>query len=161
MPIVANELKYFESSNGNLGGAVGVTEIVDNTLHNLFDLVTTAEAAAGSISYRCIYVKNENATLTLANTVLFIQADTPNTDSSIEIAIGTSVINGSELSIVDENTAPVGPVFTGAVGSDFGPSIGDLPADSTQAIWIKRIIIADSNSALNDTAIISMQGDTA
>ena len=65
MPIIASELKYFESTN-NLGGSFVATEILDNTLHNLFDVVETIESEAGAINYRCIYVKNTNLTLTLA-----------------------------------------------------------------------------------------------
>lgn len=160
MPIAADELKYFESTDG-LGGAFVPVEVPNGTLHNLFDPVVTDEALLGDISYRCIYLKNSNLTLTLSNALVFILADSVNTQSHIEIGLGTSAINGSEQTIPDEYTAPVDVVFSADVGDALGLLIGDMPADSSKALWIKRVIDPNSNAIANDNATVAMQGDTA
>jgi len=160
MPIVANELKYYESTN-NLGGAFVATEIVDNVLHNLFDVVESSEAEVGAVNYRCIYLKNTNLSLVLANALVYIQSDTPYAKSTLGIGLGTSAINDTEQTIIDETTAPIGVTFNEAVGSEFGLLIGDLPANTTKALWLRRTIAADSNATTDDTCSIGLQGDTA
>ena len=51
MPIVAGDIDYFLSGGGansdpdaSLGAAISSTEIVDASIHNLFDVVGSAEA---------------------------------------------------------------------------------------------------------------------
>jgi len=160
MSIIASEIKYFQSTN-NLGGALVATEIVSNTVHNLFDVVPTLGAQNGQTGYRCIYIKNTNATLTLQNAVAFILAATTSTKSTLSIGLGTSAINGVEQTISNKTTAPLGVTFSSAVGFDFGVALGDLAAGDTRAIWLKRVIDADTNATSNDFGSISVQGDTA
>jgi hypothetical protein len=167
MPIVAAELKYYESTFvgsggvGSLGGAITVTEIPDNTLHNIFDVVESAEAVAGALNYRCIYVKNTNATLTLANPLLYIQTASSYAKNSLGIALGTSAINGIEQTVADELSAPIGPIFNTTPGVPAGESFsGDLPAGEHMAIWLLRTVQADSTAQSDISAAIALQGDT-
>ena len=60
MPIVSGDIKYYLSGGGgntnpnaSLGGAISSTEITPASLHNLFDLVSSADASAGTDDYRC------------------------------------------------------------------------------------------------------------
>jgi hypothetical protein len=51
--------------NASLGKYISTTEITDATLDNLFDDVSGDENAAGTVEYRCLFVHNAHASLTL------------------------------------------------------------------------------------------------
>ena len=79
MPITSSNIgEYFSGGAGNtlatasLGGAISTTEVTDNTTHNVWDQVSSAESAAGDTEYRCIYVKNEHGSLTWQNAAVYV-----------------------------------------------------------------------------------------
>ena len=124
MPITSTDLKFHLSGgaansdpNAALGGAISTTQIVDATVANLFDNVSSAESAAGDTEYRCFYVKNTHATLTLQAAKVYIQTNTPSADTSAEIGLGTSAVNGTEQTVANESTAPSAVTFSTAAGS--------------------------------------------
>lgn len=168
MAIVSTDLKYRLSGGAAnadpaaaLGGAKSTTEITDATLHNLFDQVSSAETTAGDTEYRCLYVHNAHATLTLQSAKVFIQTQTPASDTSAEIALGTSAVNGTEQTIANESTAPTGVTWTALTGEANALSIGDIPAGQHKAIWVKRIISAGAAANNLDSVVIRVKGDTA
>lgn len=168
MPIADTDLQYLLSGGGvnadpdaSLGGSISSTEVVDATLHNLFDIVLGAETSAGDTEYRCIYVKNNHGTLTLQGANIFINSQTPNADTSVEVGLGTSTINGTEQSVVDEDTAPIGVTWEAGVGAANTLVIGDLTPGQTKAVWIKRIVGVGSSAYNGDTVTIEFDGDTA
>ncbi|EKE25856.1 MAG: hypothetical protein ACD_5C00016G0005 [uncultured bacterium] len=167
MPIVAADIKVYLSGGGTnadpnaaLGGVVSSVQLVDNTLHNLFDKVTGAEAAAGDIEYRCVFIRNTHATLTLEGAKVFINSNTTSGDTSVEIAVSDEAgFVGTVETIANENTAPVGPVFTTANSMANGISLGDLTPGSCKAIWIKWIVSAAAVAVL-DSVTLEVFGDT-
>ena len=168
MPITSTDLKFHLSGgaansdpNAALGGAISTTQIVDATVANLFDNVSSAESAAGDTEYRCFYVKNTHATLTLQAAKVYIQTNTPSADTSAEIGLGTSAVNGTEQSVANESTAPSGVTFSTAAGSGNALSIGNIPAGQHKAIWLKRIVNAAAAAYNSDSVIIRVEGDTA
>lgn len=168
MAIVASDIKLYLSGGGSntdpnaaLGGAISSTQITDDTVQNLFDNVSGTESAAGVTEYRCFYVKNTHGTLTLQSSVIWIETQTPSTDSSIEIALGTAAISGTEQTVANEGTAPTGTTFTALTGSGNALTIGDLAAGAYKAIWVKRIITAGAAAYDNDSVVIKVRGDTA
>ena len=48
----------------------------------------------------------------MQNSVIWIASNTPSADTTIEIALGSSAINGTEQTIANENTAPTGVTFS-------------------------------------------------
>lgn len=169
MSITAAELKFYGSTFvgsggvGRLGGAINLAdEIVDNTLHNLFDIVESDEATAGAINYRCIYLKNTNADTTLSNPIVYIQTIASYVKNTLGIGLGTSLINGNnEQTVTNELTAPLGVIFTTLAGVTAGLALpGDLPAGESMAIWLERTVQADSVAQTDITATIALQGDT-
>ncbi len=147
MPILPSDIQYFLSggaSNTNpnlsLGGAISTTQFLNKAQDNIFADVQGGEAAAGSIKYRCLYVKNNNATLTMQNTVFFVNVNTLSTDDTIRIGIGTSGLNGTEQTIADENTAPIGVSFSAPTTNGSGLSLGNIPPGQTWALWFQRIV---------------------
>jgi hypothetical protein len=168
MPITSTDLKFHLSGgaansdpNAALGGAISTTQIVDATVANLFDNVSSAESAVGDTEYRCFYVKNTHATLTLQVAKVYIQTNTPSADTSAEIGLGTSAVNGTEQTVANESTAPSAVTFSSAAGSGNALSIGNIPAGQHKAIWLKRIVNAAAAAYNSDSVIIRVEGDTA
>jgi len=142
-----------------LGGAISSTEVVDNSLNNLYDNVSGAESSAGDIEYRAIFVKNTHATLTLQGAQVYIDTNTPSTDTEIQISVATEV--GSPIqTVADESTAPTNQTFSTAAGQANAISIGDLTPGAVKGIWIKRTVTAGASAYSNDNVIIKVFGDT-
>lgn len=167
MPIISTDIQYRLSGgasntdvNASLGGAKSSTS-VGTGLHNLFDVVSSAEASSGDTEYRCIYVHNNHGTLTMQATKIWIVTNTPSTDTSVEIALGSSAVNGTETSVANEDTAPSGPTFSAPASEGVALSIGDIPPGQHKAVWIKRIVGAGAAAYNDDSATIRVQCDTS
>lgn len=168
MSIVSADIKYRLSGgagnadpNGSLGGVKSATAVTDNADNNLFDDVTGAEHAAGDVEYRCIYIHNGHATLTLLSAVVWIQSDTSGAESDISIAVGTAAIDGVEQTIANEGAAPAGVAWSdAAVSRATGLALGDLGPGQHKAVWIRRTIAAGSTPQAADTCIVQAGGDT-
>lgn len=167
MPVASNEIKFYLSGGGansdvnaSLGGAKSSVEITTATLHNLFDVVSSAEASAGDVEYRCIYVENTNGTDSLLSAAAYISSNTPSTDTTIDIGLGTSAIDGIEQTIANESAVPAGVAFSAPATLGAGLSIGNLTAGQHKAIWIRRTVNAAAASYSGDTATINVGGDT-
>lgn len=163
MAIVSSDIKYKLSGGASnsdpaasLGGAVSANDTSGSTI---LDMVTSAEALAGDIEYRCFYVKNTHATLTLQGAKIWIQANTPSSDTTLDIGLGTSAVNGTEQTVANESTAPTGVTFSAAANEAGALSIGDLAPGATKAVWIRRTVNASAASA-NDGATLRVKGDT-
>lgn len=162
MPIVSSDIKYRLSGGSSntdpaasLGGAASTTDAPAG----IFDNVTSGEASAGDIEYRCFYVKNNHGSLTLIGPKIWIQANTPSGDTGVEIGLGTSAINANEQTVADESTAPSGVTFSNPSNEGSGLSIGDLAAGATKAVWIKRTVTAGA-AAASDSFTLRTKGDT-
>lgn len=161
MPIIATDIQYKHSggaSNSNpalsLGGIISANDVTVNTL---FDDVSAAEASAGSTEYRCIYVKNSHATLTLLTAKIFIQANT--TGNRIAIALGGEGKNGTAETVANESTAPAGETFSQPTTYAGGLNLGDLAPGETFPVWVRRTIPASAAGA-TDTFTLRVQGET-
>lgn len=163
MPIVNTDIQYRLSGGAanatpitSLGGAKSANVLP--TQH--FDDVTSAESTAGDIEYRCFYVHNAHATLTLQNARIFMASNTPDADTTIEIGLGTSAINGTEQTVANESTAPAGVAFSAPVDYASGLALGDIPAGQSKAFWVRRTINVNAGAS-NDTYSYQVTGDTA
>lgn len=159
MPIIASELKFYKSTNG-LGGAITANDITSNVIHNVFDTVTSDEALLGDVEYRCIYLKNTNASITLENAIVFLASNTPLATTNMEIGLGTVSIGSTEQAVADESTAPIGVTFTDLIGEANKLTIGNIAAGSYKAIWLKRTINSGSLASNGDGITITVSGDT-
>lgn len=167
MPITSTDIKFRLSGgasntdpNAALGGDKSSTEI-GTGLRNLFDLVGSAETTSGDTEYRCFYVHNAHATLSLDNAVVFIQSNTPSGDTSVEIAVGSAAVNGTEQTVANESTAPTGVTFSSAASLGAALALGNIPAGQHRAVWVKRIVNAGAAAYNDDQVILRVQGDTA
>ena len=161
MPISSSDIQYRLSggaananANASLGGAKSATVMSSA----VFDDVVSSEAAVGDNEYRCVYVHNAHATLTLLSAVVWISSNT--TGNRLHIGLGSSAVNGTEQTVADENTAPVGGVaFTQPSSKGAGLAIGDIPAGQHKAIWLKRSIPAGAGGG-TDAFTFRVEGDT-
>lgn len=168
MAIASTDIKFFlsgGSANGNpdasIGGAISATEFVDNTLNNLFSKIIGDESAAGHIEYRCLYVKNTHATLTLEIPKFYLDAKAGSPDTTFEIGVGAAAKNATESAIGNDKTAPSGVTFAAPEVKAAGLSLPNLAPGDAQAIWFKYIIAAGASAFNNDGITFNVAGDTA
>ena len=139
----------------SLGGAKSSTAWVAG----IFDDVSSAEASAGDIEYRCIYVHNNHGTLTLQAPKIFFASQTPSATTTAAVGLGTSAQGGTEQTVADESTAPTGVTFSEPADFATGIALGDIPAGGHRAVWIRRTIAAGTVAA-NDGFTLRVTGDT-
>jgi hypothetical protein len=171
VPVSAASLKYYLSGgaanadpNASLGGARSSVQVAAG-IDNLFADATAAEAAAGSVKYRCIYFRNEdaNANGLMAPLAAWLAA----VPAVTGFAIGIGTAKGDAATVVDENTSPVVGTLVGAAFSAPTTKATGIacPAPLLQneyvAVWVRRTILAGAASNPNDGATIDLEGDTA
>ena len=161
MAIVSTDIQYRLSGGASnsdpvlsLGGVKSST-----AASNYFDDVSSAEASAGDTEYRCVYVHNNHGTLSLIGAKVFIQTNTPSSDTDVAIGLGSSAINGTEQTVADESTAPTGVSFSAPTTFAGGLAIGDLAAGAHKAVWVRRTVNAGA-AAYADSFTLRVQGDT-
>lgn len=151
--------------NSSLGKYISTTQLTDNVLNNLFEDISGDENAASTVDYRCVFIHNAHASLSLTSTFLWI---------SSEVALGASIAIGLDpagatavgsapvqaTTIANELAIPAGVSFSSPTSKGVGLNIGTLAAGQCIAFWIRRTAI--NNAALNnDGATFSVEGDTA
>lgn len=172
MPIASSDIKYYLSGgaanvdpNAALGGArstAGGGLITTDVLNNVWDNVSGDDSAAGDTEYRCIYIDNQNGTLTLTNPIIWIQSNTANANTDISIGLGSSAVDGTEQTIANENTAPTGGVtFSAAASKGAGVALGNLAPNQHRAVWIKRVVTLGASASNNDAYTLIVEGETA
>lgn len=170
MPIISTDLVWRLSGGaGNtspaasLGGAmstVGGGVITTAVLNNVWDDVSSAEAAAGDIEYRGIYIQNNHGSLTLQSPVFWIDSLTTSAQTEADVALADEAVNVAMETIVNESTAPVGPAFTRPVTKGTGLAIANIPFAQFKGLWERRTVDVGAAVA-SDTFSVRVEGDTA
>lgn len=151
--------------NASLGDQISTTQIVDATLHNLFDVVTGDENAASDVEYRCFFVHNNHATLTWEQVVCWLSAEVAGgasaaigLDTTAPSAVGAATQQA--LIIANESTAPAGVTFSAPTTKAAGLVIGNLTPGQVKAVWVRRTA-ANTAAVDSDGVTITVAGDTA
>jgi hypothetical protein len=163
MPIITTDIQYRLSggaSNAVQAASLGGVKSSNIASASIFDDVSAAESSAGDVEYRCVYVHNAHATLSLDNAVAWLAANTPSTSTLAEIGVGTSAVNATEQTVADENTAPTGITFVSGASKAGGTTLGNIPAGQSRAVWIRRTVTAGA-AAIADGFTLRVEGDTA
>jgi len=166
MAIQSTDIKFYLSGGASnsdpaasLGGVCSSVEIIDSTLHNLFDKVTGDESAVGDTEYRAFFVKNNHSSLSLENAKLWISTNTPGGDS---VEIGKESSSGdSKQTISSESTAPTAISFSTCASKSVGLDLGTIAAGGLYMIWAKRIVPASCAAKDDNYFQITLEGDTA
>jgi hypothetical protein len=165
MPIVAGDiLLRFSGGSGNsdpnacLGGVMSTTTAITNdSLHNLFDLVTGAESSPGDTEYRGIYILNNHGSLTAKNVRVYISTDSL---SDIDIALAGEGLNATMETIADESTAPAGESFTHPTTYAGGLAPADIPFGQRYGLWLRRTIAASQGAQTPYSMTLNVDCDT-
>jgi len=165
--IISSDIKFQLSGgaanadvNASLGGAVSSTEIVDDTVNNLFAYAPATESEAGSTKYRGFFVKNTHATITAVAPKIYINSNTPSATTAVTVALAAET--GSPMdTIANEDIAP-DPAVTFVTAVDFanGLSLGDLAPGEVKGVWVKWVINAGT-IATNDVMTFTVKGETS
>ncbi len=178
MPVLSSEilLKYSvkvgSAGNTNAGNAAGslgryisTTVILDGTVNNLFDDIAGIENATSEAEYRCAFVHNANASLTLTDVIVWISSEIAgganvalSVDTTSASPIGSSSAQAKD--IANENIAPLNQVFSSPTSKATGLALGNLPAGQCIGIWFRRTA-TNSAAIFSDGATITIEGDTA
>jgi len=134
--------------------AITLTDIFES----LFDSVGSGEASAGDTEYRAVMVKNDSASAMNA-LLVWIDANTPFADDSVEIAIEAPV-SGAIQTIANESTAPTGLTFSPAASEASALSIGSLASGAAYGVWIKRTVNPTTQRYPNNSFSITFKADT-
>lgn len=145
----------------SLGDQVSTTAITTAQLQNLFDNVSGAEAAAGSVEYRCVFVHNNHATLTYTGCQVSIQSQTAGggtVDIALDNIAASAKGSGSAqaATVANETTAPTG---VGTFGSS-AITLGDLAPGQVRAVWLRRTVTAGASAVNPDGVLLDAKGDT-
>jgi hypothetical protein len=144
--------------NASLGGIMSTSTVAGATI---FDDVSGDEAASGDTEYRGVYILN-NGTVDLQSAKLWIQSNTPDTDTAVQMALAGAGSNATMATIANESTAPAdGASFSSASSFGTGLNVGTLAAGQRYGVWIKRIVNVGAAAFNNDTFTLRVQGDTA
>lgn len=117
---------------------------VTTPANELFDDVGAIEAFLGATNYRCYYVENRSGADTLFGVKVFIGSQPSPSGHTLAVGLDPAGINGVAVVTADEDTAPVGPVFSSPSTYAAGLNIGDLTPGDFQAIWIRRTVAPGS-----------------
>jgi hypothetical protein len=152
--------------NQSLGKYISTTLVTPSALNNLFDNISGAENAASTADYRCIFVHNGHASLTLQSAMAWLSAEVPlgaNISIGVDAAAASPVGQGptSQAAVIaTETDVPAGVTFSAPTTKLTGVPLGDIGPGQCRAIWIKRQ--ATNSTALNnDGCTLRVEGDTA
>jgi len=167
MAILATEINYRLSGgaanndgNASIGGAISSND-TNESLNGLFDQVSGDESAAGDVEYRCVYIQNNNGTLTAQNPKVWIETQTTSNDTDIAIGLGDAAVGATEAAIADEETAPANVTFSQPADKAGGLDIPDLAPGEYIAVWIRRTINAAAAAINNDASVLRFACDSA
>lgn len=124
-------MKRSGSPEDDLGGVIGSTTITDNSLHNMFDIVSGAEASAGDTEYRLCYSLNNNS----VNAGSFITGN--------EYTI--LVTGNTDFTLIGAANSLAGTTFT-ATGAGAGTGTAGLTARN-MVVWVQ------TNTPSGDTTV--------
>jgi hypothetical protein len=151
--------------NQSLGKYISTTDMVDATLNNLFDDISGDENAASTVDYRCIFIYNAHATLTLLSAVVWLSAEVAGgANAAIAVDnVAASVIGATAAQadqIVNETTAPSAvSAFSSPTTKAAGLALGNIAPGQCRAIWVRRT--ATNSAALNNDGVtVRVEGDT-
>jgi hypothetical protein len=143
------------NANASLGGAKSSTAMPSS----LFDTVASSEATSGRTEFRCVYVHNANATLTLSNARIWFTTQTTGGRASHSIALGSSPVNGTEQTVGAETTSPTSVTFLSPANFAEGIPLGSIPAGEHRAVWVRRTVPPGAATG-SDGFTLSVSGDS-
>jgi hypothetical protein len=144
----------------SLGDQVSTTAVTTATIGNLFDDVSAAEATAGDVEYRCVFVHNNHATDTAIGVTVAVQSQV-SLGASFDLALDNVAISAKASAspqaavIGAEGTTPT-PVGTFGAGP---LTIGDMAPGTVKGVWVRRTVTASTAALASDGGVIRIAGE--
>lgn len=160
MPVASTDIVCRLSggaSNSSAAASLGGAKSSVAAPSSLFDTVAGAEASAGDIEYRCIYVHNASTDSTMTNATAWITSNTPSGSTTIDIGLGSSAINGTEQTVANESAAPTGVTFGAAASKAAGLALGSLAPGQSRAIWYRRTVTGGAAVSASDPMTLRVE----
>lgn len=178
MPIVAADVQYKLSTtagaagnstastpNASLGKYVSTTVWAAGS-NTLFDNVTGDENAASTVDYRCFFVHNAHASLTLETAVVYVSAEVAGganvaiaVDNVAASAVGSASAQATQIGSELSAPTPVG-AFSTPTTKATGLALGNIGPGQVRAVWVRRS--ATNSAPVNaDGFTLTVAGDTA
>lgn len=156
------------TAQGNPNNALGKyasTTVLAAGANTLYDDVSGAENAASTVDYRCLFVLNNHATLTLLNAVVFVSAEVAGgatiaiaTDNIAPSAKGSAAAQAA--TIANELAVPAGvSAFSTPTTAGTGLPLGNIGPGQVKAFWVKRTA-ANTSAVTGDGVTFAVAGDT-
>lgn len=115
---------------------------------NVFPAVSAGMSLIGATEYRCLYLYNNNPTITATDLKLYIAQQTSGPDSIFlgldPAGVGNGTSTGVATTIASGTTLPAGVVFTEPLTASSGLAIASLAPGQTFAFWEKRVVLPNS-----------------
>lgn len=147
------------NGNASIGGAKSSVAMSD-TIDGLFDAVSAAEALAGRVEHRLIYLHNANATDTMINARVWISQNTPSEDTTLEIGLAAAGLNATETAIANEQAAPAGVSFSSPANAAAALALGNIPPGQHYGIWLRRTVLENAAATPDDDFQIAFDCET-
>lgn len=177
MAITATDVVFYYSTTagsagdttaGTAAGSLGKycsTTAMATGANGIFDDITGAENAASTVDYRCIFIRNNHATLTATSVTVYVSAEVAG-GANVAIAldnIATSAkgaATAQAATIATETTTPTGVgAFSTPTTDGTGLAIASLAPGQVKGIWVRRT--ATNSAAMNgDGFTIAASFDT-
>lgn len=124
------------------------------SFEGLFDSTTLAEATAGDLEYRCIYLHNSYPS---SKTVALYTHQLPSSGEGIGIGFDPVGVNGTAQVIASESSAPVGVTFsTPRYVEDAITAI--IPSGQHVPVWVRRALIPyQVTTVIRDSFALSVE----
>lgn len=129
------------AANDDPALSIGGAESSEFLPSALFDDVANVDRLAGKVSYRLVYVHNEDVVDGTATAFISDQLETGRT-----MAVGVAVeASGEEVdAIVNDTTAPAGVSFSTSESAGTGVDMGTIGAGESRGLWLRRTATASS-----------------
>ncbi len=149
---------------GSLGKYISTTELTSAVLYNLFPTLTGDQNFNELSDYKCLFIHNKHATLTLVTPILWLTSKTASSttytiglDTNLASAIGAA--SAQAALVATTANAPAGVTFSEPLTKGAGLAVGDLLPGYARAFWVKRE--ANNTGPVNaDNITLALDGDT-
>ncbi|MDI2033002.1 hypothetical protein [Paenarthrobacter nitroguajacolicus] len=154
------------SGPASLGKYVSTTDVPTGT-NQFFNQVTGTENAGSVTKYRCFFVYNAHATLTLMNAVVWLQGGDPAGGTAVTLAVDSTPASAvgsasAQALTAASETAPGAPVtglaYSAPSTSDAGLSLGNIGPGQVRAVWMKQA--AQNSTAVTEAVTLAVTGST-
>ena len=140
--------------------------IPDGILNNVWPNVPGTESRDGSIRYRCLYVANTHASITLSNCYLWISFPTLSPHDEVALGLGTTPAGtGSETFYATDlhptgNPANHGVIFSTPTSYETGLGPFDLQPGWRKAFWVRKTLQSGASAYDTNQYGVKIRGET-